>query len=192
MAVTVFGLELIDEKTDQQLGRMGNLIPLFDRFGFRLVREAGNRIEERRLGDVATGNLAGSLKYQSSQFGGAAYSAGVNYAGIQQRGGTIYPNPPRKNLAIPMLKRLRRDKSWPSDFQRDRFEWKPSDKVAGVLIDKQTNELAFILVPSVTVPDRGPFLTITEANRESLRQDVENYLAYDSVARDADERTGNP
>lgn len=190
MAVTVFGLELIDEKTDQQLGRMGNLTPLFQRFGVRIVRDSQRRIEDRRLGDVATGNLGNSLQIQTSQFGGAVFT-NVVYAGIQQRGGTIYPNPPRKNLAIPMLKRLRRDKSWPSDFPRDRFEWKPSDKVAGVLIDKQTNELAFILVPSVTVPDRGPFLTITEANRESLRQDVENYLAYDSVARDADERTGN-
>lgn len=190
MAIQTFGLELIDEKTDQQLARMADLTPLFDRFGLRLVRDANRRIEERRLGDVATGNLGGSLQVQTSQFGGAVFT-NLIYAGVQQRGGTIYPNPPRKNLAIPLTKTLRKNKSWPSDFPTGRFEWKPSRRYAGFLVDSETGELAFLLVPSVTIPDRGPFLTITEENRVALRQDVENHLAYDRIARNVSEQTEN-
>lgn len=133
--------------------------------GVRLINKANRRIESRRKGTVITGNLGNSLSFVELPNGG---EVGTNlvYARIQQSGGTILPKT-ADNLAIPVPEALKRDKRWPRDFGKGAFFKLESPKGKFLIATGKEaipgisgKGLAFVLKPSVTIPDVGPFLLI--------------------------------
>ena len=133
--------------------------------GVRLINKANRRIEARRVGTVITGNLGNSLSFVPLPNGGRV-GTNLVYARIQQSGGEIRPKTVQ-NLAIPVPDALKRDKRWPRDFAKGAFFKLESPKGSFLIATGKElipgisgKGLAFVLKPSVTIPDRGPFLLI--------------------------------
>lgn len=151
-------------------GMRKNASRVHRQMGVRLINRANSRIESRRKGEVITGNLGNSLSFVELPNGG---EVGTNlvYARIQQEGGTILPKT-ADNLAIPVPQALKRDKRWPRDFAKGAFFKLESPKGKFLIATGKEaipgisgKGLAFVLKPSVNIPDRGPFLLIDASDR---------------------------
>lgn len=156
---------------------MDDFLVVNQRMGVRLINEANANIERRRIGEVITGNLGGSLHAENSPTDGAVYANAV-YARIQQDGGTIHPKPGKKLLAIPAIPRIARLGLKPSLMPKESLRLQPrKDKSKPpFLVDAETDEILFWLAPSVTIPDRGPFLFISDELQNQYEKDVTKYM----------------
>jgi len=172
----------------------------FERHGQEFDREMQLRLRKGGGGPQRrTGRLARSIGYRVSGEGLSdltlhTYSAGVNYAGLQERGGTVRPKPPRRFLTIPMPDNL-------TAAGVPRFgsaaELRGSGKTfvfrnaEGKLFigyrpsAKAKLRVLWRLVPSATIPPRLGFVdtwTKLEGNRAKRNLDAVEAAAKDAVA----------
>lgn len=177
MSVEVFGVDQYLEAEQLRALRLFDLTPVNRRMGVR-VRNEGNRIiEARRIGSVISGGLGESISSESGPQAGATFTNKI-YARIQQGGGTIKPKPGNKLLAIPAVDKIQRLGLNPSEFPDDALTLIPrKDKAKPpILIDAETGDVVFWLAPKVTIPDRGPFLLISDATRTKYLDDIVTYI----------------
>lgn len=107
---------------------------LFQAIGQLGMASAGQRLTTvlRQDGAVRSGRLAASLRGGATGRGGpdtifdatneqVEVGSNLRYAAQVHYGGTIYPKPPNKALAIPLTDKLRRAGESPSDVDPDRI-----------------------------------------------------------------------
>ena len=126
---------------------------LFLAIGQLGMASAGERLTTvlRQDGAVRSGRLAASLRGGATGRGGpdtifeatrdqVEVGSNLRYAAQVHYGGTIYPKPPNKALAIPLTDKLRRAGEWPRDIDPDRLlltfvPKKTPSNVIGYLVD---------------------------------------------------------
>ena len=146
---SITGNKGIGAAQKKQLDRLNRPDVVLMEIGLYLKDKAIERLDERDITDsfggrVTTGLLGKGINTEHDGPRGTAITqTDSEYAMIQQKGGPIKPIPPRKAIAIPATRQLKRSGKWPRDFPKGELKFIPSTKAGhciGILVEARSAE----------------------------------------------------
>ena len=156
----------------------------------RLAASQSTREDAFRTNQLAASLSVGGLDaHFDVQRDSVTVGSNVAYAAIQNEGGTIYPTPPNKALAIPLPRRLKSQAAsgagWPRDLdpERDDLSFVPINRgnVIGLLTDPENafgfgaDEALYLLVRSTTIKAKH-FADWDQQAKEEIEGLYEDFL----------------
>lgn len=129
-----------------------------------------------------TGQLARNPKATLLETKGEIKSSGafmdLIYAGIQNKGGTIYPKS-RKNLSIPLSAKAKTPGLWPRHWAKGKLFFIKSKAGNKLLVEKKGRgklERHYLLRPSVTIKGKGYIARAARAAEAGIAEIIGDHI----------------